>query len=212
MIALSIVDRVVKGFSYVVKLWVAARVENDLIVKEIRRRGYKKVAVVSTINDAMLSLKQLVTDSVPERIVASEELNREDNDLRTVVLRILSKSPDAVYSLLWAPQPSLFARALREMGFKGPIFGVHNLEDPNEITNAAGALDEAWLVTGDDSAASDYIEEYVRRFASSPTAGGANAYDAAKLIIEGSRKELNEFLHTVQNFERIYICIRPPPK
>ena len=205
MIALSIVDRVVNGFSFVVKLWVSAQIENDLIVQEVGRRNYKMIAVVATTNDAMLSLKSLFIDSVPNRIVANEEVNREENDLRTLATRVLSKSPDAIYNLLWAPHPSLFARAVREKGFKGPIFGVHNLEDQSEITAAGGALEHSWFVTGDDSAASTYFAEYTERYKSSPTAGGANAYDAAKLFIEGLKKaDLNNFLHTVNDFQGAY--------
>ncbi len=201
MIALSIVDRVVDGFSFIVKLWVSARVENQLLVQEIQRRGYQRIAVATSTNDAMLLLKQLATDSLQEKIVTSEDVAREESDLRATALRLLSKSPDAIYNLTWAPQVSLLARALRGQGFTGPIFGVHNLDDPNEVMNATGTLDGAWLVTGDDSAAADYLSRYTAQFGSPPTAGGANAYDAAKLFIEGSRqKDLNQFLHTVKDF------------
>ncbi len=36
----------------------------------------------------------------------------------------------------------------------------------------------------------------------SPTAGGTNAFDIAKLFIEGTRTgDLNAYLHTVRNFQ-----------
>lgn len=205
MLAFSIVERVVEGFKYVVKHWVSARALNDAVVKEVGKRGYKRIAVAATINDAMLLLKQLFSESVPKLIVIEAEANRDEADMRAIALRIISKSPDAVYNLFWAPQPSLFAKTLREQGYKGPIFGVHNLEDPNEIANAKGALEGAWLVTGDDSAAGPYLEAYTKRFGIPPPAGGVNAYDAAKLFIEAAKTgDINSYLHTVQDFKGAY--------
>lgn len=201
MIALSIVDRVVAGFSFVVKLWVPARAENDLVVAEVKRRGYQRIAVVATTNDAMLTLKQLAVQSLPERIVSSEDVNREEADLRSVALRVLAKSPDAVYNLMWAPQPGLLAKTLRSLGYRGQIFGVHNLEDPSEIVNSGGSLDGSWMATSDDSAGTDFTSEYRQRFLALPAAGGANAYDAAKLFIQGAKSgDLNHFLHNVRDF------------
>jgi len=201
MIALSIVDRVVADKSFVVKHWVSSRVENELVVEEVKRRGYKRVAVVATTYDAMLALRDHFLDSKVSEIVFSEDVSKDDVDLRSLVSRVVSLRPDAVYILLWAPQAGVFAKKLRESGYSGEFFGVHNLEDQNEVSNARGALEGAWFVTGNDSAADGYYKAYREKYGKMPAAGGLNSFDAAKLMIEGVRSgDLNEFLHSTKNF------------
>ena len=202
MIALSIVDKVVEGKKFVMKHWVPARVENALITKEVARLGYKKIAVVTTQNDAMLSLRDAFRDSHVVSLVLDEEFPRDITDFRTIASKIRSLEPDAVYSLLWAPQPGIFARQLREKGYTGPIFGAHNLEDGNERIVSQGALTGAWFVTGDDRGAREYFREYQIKFHSSPTAGGVNAFDVAKMFIDTAKaKDLNAALHELKDFQ-----------
>lgn len=205
MLAFSIVDRVVTDKHFVVKHWVSLATENDMVVREVKNHGYRQVAVIATTNDAMLALRDHFVASKAAEVVLNADFPKEENDFRTVISQIRNLNPDAVYFLLWAPQPGLFAKKLREAGYKGSIFGVHNLEDPNEISAAQGALNGAWFVTGDDSHGEMFLEKYRAKFGKTPTAGGLNAFDSAKLMIEGLRSgKLNEYLHTVKNFKGAY--------
>jgi branched-chain amino acid transport system substrate-binding protein len=205
MLAMSIVDRVVLNRKYVVKHWVTAIKENELIDQEIKRRNYKTVAIVTTSNDAMLKLRDLFLNSEPPKIVLNEEFANDDLDFRSTISKIKENNPDAVYVLLWAPQPGLFAKILRQSGYQNAIFGVHNLEDPNQVKASDGALNGAWYVSGDDRKANDYYAKYQKQYDSLPANGGINSYDATKLFIEGIKSgDLNNYLHTVKNFKGAY--------
>ena len=205
MIALSIHDQVVRGKQFVFKHWVSAEKENEKIISEVKKRGYKKVAVVTTINDAMLKLRDLFAQNTKNLLVAKEECNREELDFKPIIMRLLQTKPDAIYLLLWSPQPGLFAKQLRLAGFKGDLFGVHNLEDPKEIAISAGALAGAWIATGDDQHAQKYYESYLNTYGSLPSAGGINAYDVSKILIEGAHsKELSTYLNTLTGFSGAY--------
>lgn len=48
MIALSILGKVVQDKKYIVKHWCIAEKLNEAVSQEVRRRGYKSVAIVST--------------------------------------------------------------------------------------------------------------------------------------------------------------------
>lgn len=205
MIGLSIVDRVVRDKKYVVKHWVPLLNESNMVNAEVQRRGYKRVALVTTINDAMLALRDHFVQGKTAAVVLDEEFSPDDVDFRTVAARIRSVRPDAVYNLLWAPQPGVFSKTLREAGYQGEIFGAHNLEDPSEIEAARGTLDGVWYVTGDDRAAGKYYSTYRRRFGRLPANGGINGYDSAKLFIEALKSgDVNTYLHTVKSFEGAY--------
>jgi branched-chain amino acid transport system substrate-binding protein len=205
MLAMSIVDRVVLNRKYVVKHWVTADKENDLILREVKRKNYKNLAIVTTSNDAMLKLRDLFLNSESPKIILNEEFTNDDLDFRATISKIKKSNPDAVYVLLWAPQPGLFAKMLRQSGYQNAIFGVHNLEDPNQIVASEGSLNGAWYVSGDDRKANDYYVKYQNKYDSLPANGGINSYDAGKLFIEGIKSgDLNNYLHSVKNFEGAY--------
>lgn len=205
LLAFSIVRRVVENKNYVVKHWVTSEHESALIRSEVLRRGYKTVAIVSTVNDAMLQLRNDFIAAPPAKVLLDLELTPDTMDFNAIVARINQVKPDAVYHLLWAPQTGLFAEVLRRNQFKGDIFGVHNIEDPDQVAASKGALIGTWFVTGDDRSATDYYTEYKTLHGSLPSNGGVNAYDAAKLVIEGvASGNLNSYLHNVEDFKGAY--------
>ena len=205
MVALSIVDKVVTGKTYVFKHWVPSRIENELVTAEVKRRGYKRIAIIASTNDAMLAMRDHFTDTKIADIVYSENFPRDEIDFRSAVAKIRQAKPDAVYNLLWSPQPSIFAKALREGGYAGPMFGAHNLEDPKQIESSAGSLNGVWFVTGDDDTAADYYHDYKQRFGVSPAAGGPNAFDVAKMYIEAAKSnDIASFVRNLSKFHGAY--------
>jgi branched-chain amino acid transport system substrate-binding protein len=201
MIALSILQKVVGNRKFVMDHFITVEEETRLVIDEFRRRKYKNVAVVSTLNDAMLTLRDNFISAVsPTPILSNEEFKKDDFDFRTTSAKIAKLNPDSVYILLYPPQTGLFVKELRASGFKNPIFGAHNIEDPHEVEVAHGAMTGMWYVNGDESGF-DFHPTYKKRFGSDASLGGANGYDIAKLFIEASSAEdINQYLHTVKNF------------
>ena len=202
LIALSILDKVVEGKNYVMKHWCTAERLHEAVSREVGKRGYKTIAVVSTVNDAMLKLRDLMVQERGPQIVLNEEFLKTDYDFRTIATRIREQRPAAVYVLLYPPQAAPFMKMLRESGFKGEAFGVHNLEDPAEVSASSGAMVGMWLANGDDSAGENYRADYEKRFSQKPSLGGANGFDAAKMLIESlqSGADLNDYLHRLADF------------
>ena len=197
--AISILDKVVQGRECTVRHFVAWQEENRRVIQEAVRRGYRRVAVVAAINDASLALRDGFVRDASAQIVLSEEFQREEMDFRTVAARIRGLKPDAVYHLLFAPQGSAFMKALREAGYSAPVFAVHNVEDPQEVTAAVGAYEGIWYVTGDDRAGRFYAETYRTMYGQYPAMGGANAFDLAKMIIEA----VDEGVPVLQKFKTL---------
>ena len=205
MVGMSVVERLVEKKRFVMKHWVSAQAENKVLIEEVEKRGYKSVAVVSTTNDAMLRLRDLFKQSFSGTITLDEEFLPEDLDFRAISAKISNSSVDAVYILLWAPQPGVFAKQLRAAGYRGSLFGTHNLEDPDEVSASQGKLHGAWYVTGDDSAAERYYAQYEKQFGGTPANGGINSFDIAKMMIEGlGTGNLNLYLHELKNFRGAY--------
>ena len=202
MIALSILGKVVQDKKFIVKHWCTAERLNEAVNNEVRRRGYKRVAIVTTQNDAMLGLRDLYVNNKTTQVVLDEEHVRDSSDFRSSILKIISKNADAVYLLLFPPQTGIFAKQLRAHGFNGEVFGVHNMEDPGEVETSAGAMIGMWLANGDETAGENYRSEYLKRFGTETSLGGASGFDSAKMFIEASQQhgDTNDYLHHLTNF------------
>ena len=201
--AISILDRVVDGRQYTVRHFVSWQEENRVLIEEVKRRGYKRVAIVTTSNDASLALRDGFVRDAALTVVLNEEFPREEMDFRAVAARVKSLKPDAVYHLLFSPQGAPFMRSLRDIGCDVPVFAAHNVEDPQEVEAARGAYEKIWYVTGDDRLGRFFFADYRSRYGQYPAMGGANAFDYAKMIIEAAEEgtPVLEKLKGLRDFE-----------
>ena len=203
MVALSILKKVVQDKKYVVKHWCTDINLNDAIKKEVQKKNYKSVAIVTLQNEAMLGLRELFKKDFTGDILLDEEFAQGDLDFGTIITKIKAKNPEAVYILLFPPQTGVFIKKLRELGFNKEIFGVHNLEDPNEVKVAGSTIENAWFANADDSKGENYKKLYLDTYRQSPGLGGASGFDVAKMFIEFSKSknaDLNNYLHTIKDF------------
>ena len=202
MVALSILDRVVQGKQFVMKHWCTAERLNESVIQEVRKRGYKKVAIISTVNDAMLKLRDLYKKSAISEVVVDEEVNKDDLDFNALALKLKHSGADAIYLLLYPPQTGLFVKRFRQIEKEIPLFGVHNAEDSAEVAVSEGAMFGMWLANADDKTGENYYTTYLEHYAKTPTLGGGSGFDVAKMIIEGAHnsKNLNDYLHSIRNF------------
>lgn len=202
MIALSILGKVVAGRSYVVKHWCTAERLNEAVSAEVSRRGYKTIAIASTINDAMLGLRDLFLKTNPQLVILNEEFAKDDYSFESFALHVRREKPDAVYVLMFPPQAAPFMKTLRTAKYSQDAFGVHNIEDPNEIKASEGSMIGMWFANGDDGAGENYRADYTAKYSEPPVFGGANAFDVAKLLIEAAQHGVdpNVYLHSVKNF------------
>ena len=203
LLALSILDKVVKGKSFTVKHWCNSQSLNTAVVNEAHKRNYSKVAIVSTQNDAMLKLRDDFKSSFKNEIVFDQEFAKDNFDFNTVIQRLIKTKAEAVYLLLYPPQTAPFLQKIKSLGYRGEFFGVHNFEDPAEVKAAAGAMEGLWFANGDDSGGDNFKADFQKRFNAIPAMGAASGYDLAKMISVSARQDLslNDYVHSLKSFE-----------
>jgi len=171
-------------------------------VEGIRQREYKRLAIIASIQDSALLQKKFVIDSKVTSIVHTEEINMGEMDVRIPVLRTLAAKPDAIFLSTLPPQGSVAARRIRELGFKGDLFGGIQLAFKAELNAGGSALEGAWVVSGDDRQSQKFLEDYKKRFGEEPLAEAIFAYDTIHLLLEGVKSgDIAHYLRTVQNFQ-----------
>lgn len=202
LIGLTVLETLEEGKKNTFRFFVSTKEMNDLTVTEMQRRGYKKVAVVATMQDGTLKQRDHFLESSTLPIVLQEELLPGDLDFRSIATRIKASAADSVYIIALPPQGSTFAKQLRQIGYTGAIASSLQIGSPAEIKNGGEALKGVWFVSGDDSNANDFFAAYSKMFPDSPAfSETVYSYDLAKLLIQAAETEdISHYLHNIKDF------------
>lgn len=197
-----------KGRTYAFNFWVTPEEEVRVLIPEMKRRGYKRIARIHTTQSGVLYAKDVFDrlNAGAIDIVLSEDYDPDVKDFRTFLtkLRAKEKETDAVMIFLMPGQLHLFARQMREMGIFLPLFGAEMFEDAQEVALARGALDGAWYVNAGDGDGT-FLQGYRQRFPGASSFGAANCHDAVMLAARAeergvARERLHEYLATLEKF------------
>lgn len=207
LIAIASDPDVVKGKTFVFNLWVSPEGQGEALVREARRRNYKRIAVVSATQSALMVFKSVFeqkSQGNPE-IVMDKEFLPDIRDFRSVILQIKSQPKlDAVYVNLYFGQTGLFAKQARELGVRLPFFGIETFEDPAEVSSSGGALVGQWYAQADEPTG-EFLSRYLARFPGASSYTAANCYDSIMLLSRSLSQgfppgKFNEFLDNLKDF------------
>ncbi|MBX7145471.1 MAG: ABC transporter substrate-binding protein [Oligoflexia bacterium] len=201
LVALAISERVSQGKQFAVRHFVSTHALSAATVAEVKRRAYRRVAVISLQQEAMAAQRDEFKNALGERIAYEAEVLPTDTDFLAIATRVRASKADAVYLLLLPPQLSVVSKLLRSLQFKGDIFGSQPMGVSSEIAAAQGALEGAWYASSDDRAAQAMFDRYKQRFGGDRYAELAHAYDAAHLLINALRSgNTMGYLRNVNDF------------
>lgn len=173
-------------------------------VQRVRELGYKKMAVVATVQDSCLLQKQLFEASGVSQITKSMEILGTEQDLRDIASQLKKSGPSAIFLSTLIPQGAILAKRLRESGFQGAFFAGIQEASLTELKLSNGALMGAWVVAGDEAQADAFYASYKQRFGidiREVSFFGIYGFDAFRLLLDGRRSgDLLTFLRTVKDF------------
>jgi len=171
-----------RGRSLVVRSYPSGFAEGARAAEEAASRGYRKIALMSAMNDYAESWKAGFVASLPRgMLLVGEDLPADVEDFRSLILRARERGVKE-YMLCLAPGRSgLFAKQARELGGAERFGGCEYLHDSAELKASAGALAGAWFPT--IRVSEGFRERYRRKFGNeSILSGAANHYDLAMLL------------------------------
>ena len=205
MVALAFSEKVVENKSFIFRMFQTARQQAELLAKEIERRKYSSIAIVTATNEANIVMRDSLKVINKVKVVAEEEVAPNDFDLKVTALKIVQAKPAAVALFLIGPQLGVLPRRLRELGYKGDIFGSSPMQNQAQINAASGALEGAWLSALDMSHAQNFLAEYQKRFSTPVTPDGILAYDAAALIRQAAASgDIAKAIKAMPSFDGIF--------
>ena len=130
------------------------------------------------------------------RVVANERFNRTDTSVTGQVLKILAARPDAIMIAGSGTPAALPQKALREKGYKGPIYQTHGVANSDFLRVGGKDVEGTLLPAGpvlvaaqltDDNPVKKSAMEYVKHYEAaygkgSATTFGAHTWDAVTLL------------------------------
>ncbi len=200
-ISVNVNRSVVKDKQYAVMLMPALEALTQKNIEEAQKRAYQRVAIIASQQDSCLLQRKIFEQSQKFEITYSDEVPPTDIRFYEHATRIIAGKPDAVFLSVLPPQGSLIAKALREQGYRRELFGGLQMANLAERDAAQGALNSAWVVSGDDRSAAEYYKLATQKFRETPTAESVYTYDSIKLLLEAEKSgDINKYLHTVKDF------------
>jgi branched-chain amino acid transport system substrate-binding protein len=195
----------------------------DRLAKEMATYVYKKLDVKKTaifyINDDFgighnNSFKSEFT-KIGGTITSSETFDPDGSDFRAEVTKILSGSPEGVYTIGYGKPLGFAIKQLREMGFKGKIMSGLEVSFSDVLTIAKNAadgtvyLDIAFDPRSNDPTVKEFVTEYRKRFGKDPSMVAALGYDGLSLLTDAISKvgddpdKIREYLLKVTDYRGV---------
>jgi branched-chain amino acid transport system substrate-binding protein len=211
MVAIGASDHTVAaGRQYAFLHWVIPETQAELLVKEIKKRDYKSIALAISEQRGCIAQEKAVLDQakkqgIAERIISSDRILADTRDFRTIISKLRAKRADAVFLNLIPGPCSAFARQGRDFGLKAAYFGMDVMEDENEVKASDGALVGAWYVNAADSLES-FRRAYQSAYNEYPGWASSNSYDVLNLLAEGVKRfgkdndKIADYLRTLINY------------
>ena len=177
--------------------------------------GFRSIALLYINNEYGVGTTKVFKEQFTElggRILADEAFEPGTTDYRTLLTKIKSEHPDAMF-VVYQDDIVNIIRQCKDLGISIPIFTTPVFENPENLTKL-GALAEGVIYTfygtfqntATSGAAGEFVKAYRNRYGSPPTYYAALGYDAANLLIEALRSAdfdtdlIKEHLYKIRNY------------
>lgn len=185
------------------KKWVFKVVPNDdimatALMEYIAKTGAKKIGYIGFSDAYGEGYYKVLADIAPKlglTLTTHEVYARADQSVTGQILKIIATQPDAVFIAAAGTPAVLPQKALRERGYKGPIYQTHGVGTPDFIKlggkDVEGAIytGEAFIISDDlpkDSPfrkpTEDYKKAYQAAYNTPAIVFGAHLWDSVSLI------------------------------
>jgi branched-chain amino acid transport system substrate-binding protein len=166
--------------------------EGKLMADFMRGRGINKVAILQVQNDYGEGISGVFTEQFKRQggqVVLHERYKQDESDFRSLLAKVSSSSPEALYCIGYYTDVGFIAKQAREQGDKLALYATTTIEDPQFLKVAGTAaegviypLASGFSVDSNDSSITKFIASYENEYKQKPGFVEAQAYDCVYLI------------------------------
>jgi branched-chain amino acid transport system substrate-binding protein len=207
--------------------WVFKTAQSDIvtvsnIISYLQEKGLTKVAFLYMNNAYGDGGKKAFITAAQENgieVVVEEKFEASDKDMTPQLTRV--KASPAQATVVWAipPSASILTKNYRDLRISAPLIHSHGVGNQKFIDLAQGAADDVILPIGKLTVVSQipdsdpqkkvlqsYIDDYTKKYNTSPDSFGGYAWDAFYLLVNAIEKvgpdrgAIRDELENVQGF------------
>lgn len=178
--------------------------------------GLNKFAILYTNNDYGVALKNAFEETASSlaEVVAVEAFMDNDENFKPQLTSIQQKNPDAIFIAGYYTEAAKIAHQASEQDLDVQFLGADGFYSPVLIEigleAVEGAIFTAGFHSGDESpSVQNFVNEYRKLFGEEPDMFAAQAYDAARIVIEAIKakgttsEQIREGIAETENFPGI---------
>ncbi|WP_426566939.1 branched-chain amino acid ABC transporter substrate-binding protein [Angustibacter sp. McL0619] len=147
----------------------------------------KKVVVVDDASEYGKGLANIVKSTLGSTVVATDTIQQKQTDFGPTVTKIKSANADAVFFGGYYAEAGLIKKQMTDAGITAKFVVGDGVKDDGYITAAGAKAAEGTIMTcpclPPDKAGGTFYTDYKKAFNADPATYGAEAYDAASIII-----------------------------
>jgi branched-chain amino acid transport system substrate-binding protein len=174
---------------YAFQIWSKSDEEGKFLAATLVERKYSRTAVVTTEDDWTSSVTQGLRDEfkqISQTTVFDEAVLPSDNDFRSIVLRMKSKSPDVIFANLGLAQIGPFIRQLREQNITVPIYSNFWIAKKDVLQSVGAEILEGVKFIEMDTNLPVLRQKLFERFGVNPSGATLTTYIATLLMIQAA--------------------------
>ncbi len=178
---------------YIFSTYAPQRKEISALQGYAKTAGIKKIAMVWDQDSYSTMMTRLFKEAAPAHgisIADEHEMPTGTQDFRTIIAKIKSIAPHAIFISFLAPhtKASVLKQA-KELGFKGVILSAADIQDESVLKSFGSLMDGViytYPVTSEGQQA--FKDAYYGKYAAEPQGPAAvNAYDAVYIVAEAMK-------------------------
>lgn len=175
---------------YIFSTYAPQRKEVIALQEYAAGSSLKKIAMVWDQDSYSTMMMRLFKEAAPQRgiIIADEhEMPTGNQDFRTIIAKIKSINPNAIFISFLAPHTKAsFLKQVKELGFTGTILSAADIQDESVLKSFGGLMDGV-IYTYPIATVSQkaFADAYRVKYKADPQGPAAvNAYDAVVIFAE----------------------------
>jgi ABC-type branched-subunit amino acid transport system substrate-binding protein len=170
---------------FVLRLWTADEKDLSFIGDEIKRRGYKRLALFTSTHTYSAAWARALMKQYPGSIW--EDFSTNPDGFQSSIMKAKAGGFDAIGVCLGGGLNGRFAKQLRNLGLDTPLFGCNFIEASADIEAADGAFDGVWFTA--PKLSPEFMTAYKTRFGfTDHVISAAVFHDAALLVTDTKEK------------------------
>ncbi|NOZ67742.1 MAG: ABC transporter substrate-binding protein [Deferribacteres bacterium] len=167
--------------------WTPATRQAELLARELKRRGIRKVGVFGTVSQAGWKVYGDEFVRAAEReglsIVTRQNFHDGTKDFRNLIARAKPTRPDIYVIEAPTPELEILTRQMREAGIDTPLTGIETFEVSGDL-----GLFEGYFYVSAVEPTSAYTTAYKQKYNKNAPICSGNTYDIFNLIVSAVEK------------------------